>query len=351
MAPGGARVAVVGYGLGGSAFHAPLVSVTPGLSLDVIVTANPERQAAARARYPDVSVLATVEDLLARAGDLDLAVVTVPNAAHVEVALANLGAGLHVVVDKPVAPTAGEVLELAGYAEGVGRRLIPYHNRRWDGDFRTVRALIGQGALGEVWRVESRFERWAPSPGRPGTWKQDQTLPAGGVLYDLGVHLIDQALALFGSPASVYAEVAGRRGGVEDDAFVALGYESGPTVHLWASTGAAQLGPRFRVLGSERAYVKHGLDVQEAALRTGRTPAGEGWGEEEPSAWGRLGTVDGAEPFPTLPGAYPDFYAAVAACLLEGGEPPVAAADAALGIEIVEAAHRSAREGVVVAIG
>ena len=341
------RVAVVGYGLGGSAFHAPLISVTPGLSLDAVVTANPDRQAAARSRYPDASVVATVDDLMARAADFDLAVVTVPNAAHVDVAAAALRAGLHVVVDKPVAPSAREVLELARIARDVDRRMIPYHNRRWDGDFRTIRALISRGDLGQVWRVESRFERWVPRPIRSGTWKQDPALPAAGVLYDLGVHLIDQALVLFGPPTSVYAEVAARRGGSEDDAFVALGYGSGPVVQLWASTCAAQVGPRFRVLGSEGAYVKYGLDVQEAALRAGRLPTEPEWGEEPSSAWGLLGTIDDAQPLPTLPGAYQDFYAAAAACLLEGGEQPVAVADAAVVIRIIEAAHRSAAEEAI----
>ena len=345
------RVAVVGYGLGGSAFHAPLISVTPGLSLDAIVTSNPERQAEARLRYPSARIVPTVDALLDGTSELDLAVVTVPNGAHVTVAEAALRAGLSVVVDKPVAPAAADVDTLARIAAEVGRRVIPYHNRRWDGDFRTLAALVDAGRLGRLLRFESRFERWRPTPGPGVSWKQDPSQPAGGILYDLGSHLVDQTLVLFGSPASVYAELANRVGPLDDDAFVAMTYPSGLVVHLWASSKAAQLGPRFRVLGSASAYVKFGLDVQEDALRAGRLPTEVGWGHEPTSAWGRLGTVEGGvEPVPTMPGAYQEFYAGVAACLIDGAEQPVRLEDAAAGLRIIEAARASAESGTVVAL-
>ena len=340
MAP--VSVAVIGYGLGGSTFHAPLIEVTPDLRLSAIVTSDPERQEAARKRYPEVRVAPTVDELLAGGHGLDLAVVTVPNAAHVAVAEKVLRAGVSTVIDKPLAPTSAEAEALGMLAAANGLKVIPYHNRRWDGDFRTLRSLLEAGRVGRPWRLESRFERWRPGPeSRP--WKRDPSQPGGGILYDLGPHLIDQALVLFGQPVSVYAELAGRVGPLDDDAFLALEYPDDLSVHLWASSKAALLGPRFRVLGSAAAYVKYGLDVQEDALRAGRLPTEAGWGREPEEAWGRLGTVDGAEPVETTAGGYQEFYASVAAAFTRGAPQPVVLEDAVRGLRVIEAARLSAR--------
>lgn len=347
MAP--ARVAVIGYGLGGSVFHAPLISVNDRLSLAAIVTSNPERQEAARIRYPEASILPSVTALLDRDHGLDLAVVTVPNAAHVEVTRQVLQSGVSVVVDKPIAPTSAEAEDLAALAEAKGLRVVPYHNRRWDGDFRTLKALLDTGRLGELWRLESRFERWRPGP-ESRSWKRDASQPGGGILYDLGPHLIDQAIVLFGPPLRVYAELAGRARELDDDAFVALEYPNNLFVHLWVSSKAAQLGPRFRALGSAGAYVKFGLDVQEDALRAGRLPTEPGWGTEPEEAWGRLGTVDGTEPVETLPGAYQDFYNEVAGVLLDHAPSPVSLSDAIAGLRVIEAARRSSETKQAVAL-
>ncbi len=349
-----ARVLLIGYGLGGAVFHAPLIATTPGLELAAVVTSDQDRRAAAHRRYPSAELLGP-DEWLGPAREFDLAVVTTPNATHVALAEATLRSGLSVVVDKPVAPSAAEARRLAGLATGVGRTVMPFHNRRWDGDFRTVSRLAGEGRLGRIWRFESRFERWQPDPssGRRASWKGDPAPEAaGGVLYDLGPHLIDQALALFGRPAAVYAELDVRRQGVEvdDDAFVALSYPDGLRAHLWMSATAARLGPRFRVLGSAAGYVKHGLDGQEDALKAGRLPDQLDWGREPPDAWGELGTEDDRAPLETLPGAYPEYYAAVAACLRQGAPPPVAMDDAIAGLEVIEAARRSARRGSVEAL-
>ena len=340
------RVALVGFGLGGSAFHAPFIDFDPRLELRVIVTSDPERRAEAKRRYPDAEVVPAFDELLATMDGVDLVAVTTPNATHVGLAEAALRAGRHVVVDKPVAPTSAEVRRLASLAADVDRRLIPFQNRRWDGDFRTVVQLLEAGQLGTVHRFESRFERWQPevptSPVRG--WKRDP-VPGGatGVLYDLGTHLIDQAITAFGRPARVYAEITSRRPGaeVDDDVFVALEYSSGVLAHLWMSLVAADRGPRFRVLGARGAYVKYGMDVQEAALVAGGDPRRPGWGEEPPEAWGMVVTSEGREPQPTLAGAYQRFYAGVAACVLDGGPPPVEVADAVLTAEIIEAAQLS----------
>jgi scyllo-inositol 2-dehydrogenase (NADP+) len=357
MVDGHGRVAValVGYGLGGSTFHAPFVDHDPRLELVAVVTSDPARQAAVAARHPAAVVTPSLEALLGGGPAVDLAVVTTPNATHVEVATACLDAGLHLVVDKPVAPSAAETRRLVERAAAAGLHLIPFHNRRWDGDFRTAAALVRDGGLGTVHRYESRYERWQPVvPGGPArSWKRQAGVGlATGILWDLGTHVVDQAVHLFGRPSTVYAEVAFRRPGadVDDDAFVALGYTSGLVAHLWASAVAADQGPRLRLLGSAGAYVKHGMDGQEAALGEGRGPGEPGWGEEPPSSWGALVTGDPAteQPVPTVPGAYQDLYAGVAACLLDGSPPPVEAADAVTAAEVVEAAHRSAIEGRVV---
>ncbi|MFC5217405.1 Gfo/Idh/MocA family oxidoreductase [Streptomyces coerulescens] len=351
------RVGLVGYGLAGSVFHAPLIAATEGLALDTVVTSNPERQQQARTEHQDVRVAATPDELLARAGDLDLLVIASPNKTHVPLATAALKAGLPVVVDKPIAGTAAEARELAALAEERGLQLSVFQNRRWDNDFLTLRHLLAEGELGEVWRFESRFERWRPQ--LKGGWRESgDPAEIGGLLYDLGSHVVDQALVLFGPVTQVYAEAVVRRTGAEtdDDTFLALTHASGVRSHLYVSATTAQLGPRLRVLGSEAGYVKYGLDPQEAALREGLRPGGGGdWGVEPESDWGRVGAGEspvtgGGRAVPTLPGDYPAYYAAVAKALLDGGPNPVTALEAAATLDVLEAARRSALDGVAVTL-
>jgi predicted dehydrogenase len=343
------RVGLLGYGVGGAVFHAPLIAATPGLRLDAVMTANPERQAQARAEHPDAAVLADADALLAR--DLDLVVVATPNRTHVPLALAALDAGRAVVVDKPLAATAEEGRRLI---EETGRRgllLTVFQNRRWDADFRTVRRLLGEGALGTVTRFESRFERWRPK--LKGNWRERAGAEeAGGLLYDLGSHLVDQALHLFGPVRHVYAELDVRRAGaeVDDDAFVALTHTSGVRSHLWVSALAGQLGPRFRVLGDAAGFTKYGLDVQEDALRAGGRPGDPGWGVEPAAQHGQLGLDGDLRTVPSEPGAYQEFYAGVERALRDGAAPPVDPADAVAALEVIAAARRSAAEGRVVTL-
>ncbi|MFI6205266.1 Gfo/Idh/MocA family oxidoreductase [Streptomyces sp. NPDC051041] len=349
------RVGLVGYGLAGSVFHAPLIAATDGLALDTVVTSHPERQRQARAEHPDVRVAATSDELFDRAAELDLIVIASPNRTHVPLATTALRAGLPVVVDKPIAGTAAEARGLADLAEERGLLLSVFQNRRWDNDFLTLRGLLDAGALGDVWRFESRFERWRPQP--KGGWRESgDPAEIGGLLYDLGSHVVDQALVLFGPATAVYAETDVRRPGAEadDDTFIALTHASGVRSHLYVSATAAQLGPRFRVLGSRAGYVKYGLDPQEAALREGRRP-GPGWGVEPESLWGRVGSGEspltgGGRPEPTVPGDYPAYYAAVAKALREGGPNPVSAREAAAALDVLEAARRSALEKATVTL-
>ncbi|MCZ4098659.1 MULTISPECIES: Gfo/Idh/MocA family protein [Streptomyces] len=341
------RVGLVGYGLAGSVFHAPLIAATDGLVLDTVVTSNPERREQARAEHPDVRFAASPDELWT--GDpVDLVVLASPNRTHVPLATAALQAGVPVVVDKPLAGTAAEAYELAALAKDRGLLLSVFQNRRWDNDFRTLRHLVDSGELGTVQRFESRFERWRPQP--KGGWRESgDPAEIGGLLYDLGSHLVDQALTLFGPAVRVYAESDVRRPGaeVDDDTFIAITHAGGVRSHLWASATTAQLGPRFRALGSTAGYVKYGLDPQEAALRDGLRPgtADGDWGVEPESDWGTLGAGDSVRPVPTLPGDYPAYYAAVAAALRDGSAPPVTALEAAAALEVLEAARLSAREG------
>jgi len=326
------RVALIGYGTGGAVFHAPLISAAAELELAAVVTANPDRQTDVRGRYPWASVLDDPAQVWS--GSYDLVVITTPNAQHMPLARAALDAGIPVVVDKPVAPTAEEARSLAG-----GPLVVPFHNRRWDGDFRTVTRLAGDGALGKVLRFESRFTRWRPQI-KPG-WKETaDPAAAGGVLYDLGSHLIDQAITLFGPPLDVYAELDVRRSGAQaaDDAFVALTHPGGVRSHLWMSALSADLGPRFRVLGDQAAYTTYGLDVQEEQLRDGIGPRDPGYGVTPPEAYGLLGVPGKARPHRTEPGRYQDFYPGVAAAIRGQAPPPVTLDDAVTTLEVIETA-------------
>lgn len=346
------RTAVVGFGLGGEAFHAPLVAAADELSLASIVTSDPQRVARAKARHPGTRVLANVESLWELAGEHDLVVVTTPNRYHVPIALAAIEAGLHVVIDKPLAGSADEGRRVAVAAAERGVVFTVFQNRRLDGDFLTVRRLVDVGALGPVIRFESRFERWRPEL-PDGAWRErGAPEEVGGLVFDLGSHLVDQAVQLFGSPTRVYAEAERRRPGaeVEDDAFIVLRHEDGVLSHLWMSAVAGSLGPRFRVLGLGGAYERFGLDPQEAQLAAGMRPEDPAYGLEPPERWGAIVRGEERTPVPTDRGGYPQFYAAVARAIGGDGPPPVTPRDAVGLLELLEAALASAASGAVVSV-
>jgi scyllo-inositol 2-dehydrogenase (NADP+) len=347
----------------------------PGLELASVVTSNEERASAARSAHPRAEILPSAEELFSAAAEHDLVVVAAPNRHHASLGLAAVEAGLHLVVDKPLAASSEDGRRLADAARASSVVASVFHNRRWDGDFLTLLRLRDEGELGELLRLESRFERWRPEVDA-GKWREGGgPEDAGGVLFDLGPHVIDQALVLLGPARSVYAEVRALRAGaeVDDDFFLALEHESGARSHLWGTMLAAQPGPRLRALGTRAAYVKWGLDVQEEQLRAGSGPRDPGFGEEPESAWGRLGNEKHAEPVPTERGRYVEFYEqmerairaaprpAVAAADPAAADPTAAAADPAAaapvplsaGIEalrVIEAARRSSAERTVVAL-
>lgn len=348
------RVGVIGYGLAGSVFHAPLVASTPGMTVSDIVTANPDRQAQARHDYPEAVIHATPEAMLADPAGLDLVVVAAPNRAHVALGIAAMEAGLPVVVDKPVAPSSAEAQRLLDTSRRTGKLFTVFQNRRWDNDFLTVRRLIAADALGPVVRFESRFERYRPAV-RPDAWRErPEPEEAGGLLFDLGAHLIDQARVLFGQPVSVYAESDLRRPGVQvdDDTFIALRFPGGQVAHLWASVIPRQPGPRMRVVGMRGIYEKQHLDPQEDDLVAGARPGDPGWGEEPRERWGRLVGEVGGLPIDgtveTVPGSYESFYALMRDAIVAGGPLPVDPADSIASLRIIESARESARTGNVV---
>ncbi|CAH0263641.1 scyllo-inositol 2-dehydrogenase (NADP(+)) [Arthrobacter sp. Bi83] len=314
------RTAVMGYGLSGSVFHAPLIAANSRYSLDVIATSDAGRQTAALGRYPGVKTVADGEAVLALAADLDLVVLGTPPATHYPLAKAALEAGLDVVVDKPFAVTSGQGQELIELAARLGRVLTVFQNRRWDGDYLTVKELLAEGSLGKVTRFESRFERWSPEVSK--AWKAEATAAdGGGVLFDLGTHLLDQALVLFGPGEVVHAELLARRPGerVDDDCFLAVRHESGVLSHLWMNMLCAQQGPRYRVLGSEGAFTKHGVDPQEPYIVAGGGPLDEEYGVEAPEWAGKLGRDGHLDRLSTERGAYPEFYRILADKISDGG--------------------------------
>jgi predicted dehydrogenase len=224
-------------------------------------------------------------------------------------------------------------------------------NRRWDSDQLTLLRLLDERKLGDVLRYESRFERWRPALSERKPWREDSSPEAGGgVLLDLGSHLVDQAIQLFGPVVRVYAEVESRRGGADDDVFLALEHRSGARSHLWASLLAAAPGPRLRVLGDRAAYLITEVDGQEDALRSGARPGGdEQWGVEPPDRWGRLITGEESEAVPSERGDWPRFYTGLEQALREASPPPVDPWDAVTGLEVIDAALHSAATATVVA--
>jgi predicted dehydrogenase len=338
------RTAIIGYGLSGRIFHAPFIAANPRFSLEAVSTSDPARREQARHDHPGIQIAGSPAELLAQR--FDLVVLGSPAHVHLEQGLAALANGAALVIDKPFAASVAEAEQLISAAESAGRPLIVFQNRRWDGDFLTVRKLLDTGALGDVHRFESTFERWSPALG--DRWQDTTTTSQGaGILFDLGSHLVDQALQLFGPATVAAAELSILRpGGMSaDEAFVSLLHDSGTRSHLTMSRFATRSGPRFRVLGSSAGYVVYGLDGQEPALVAGASPAAADFGLEPEGAWGTLG-IDGSDAppvaVPTERGDYGRFYAGVAAALRDDAPPPVDPADALATLRIIARAHEIA---------
>jgi predicted dehydrogenase len=340
------RAAVLGFGISRRVFHAPLLHADDSYVLEAIVTSDPARTKAAQESYPNARIIPTSEQLFAKVDEgelgLDVVVIGTPPLNHKQLAKAALERGLHVVVDKPFVPSSADGEELIAAAADAGRCLTVFQNRRWDGDFLTLKQLIRDGKLGEVRTFESRFEWWRPDGFR--NWRDTALLAeGGGILHDLGAHLIDQAIQLFGPVAEIYGETArhdDRNGSDADqDAFLSLLHCSGTRSRLWMNGNAARLGPRFHVLGSHAAYTKWGLDGQEKALGDGVLPTDSEYGIEPPESWGKLGVPGSFRDEPTCRGDYPQFYAQLAHSLQTGSAPPVDPSDAVEVLKIIEQAR------------
>ena len=331
------RTALIGYGLAARWFHRPLLTAA-GAEVVMVVTRSPERRAEAAADLPAVRLLDAPDDVWERASDIDLVVVATPPQTHAPLALEAVAAGVPCVVEKPFALNAHEARAVAGAAAAAHVPVIPFHNRRWDVDTLSLRHLLDNGALGTVWRHESRFERWRPQP-RPGAWREElSSARGGGLLLDLGTHLVDQALTLYGPARLVYADVEARRDGADDDVHVVLQHDAGVTSDLWASAVAAAPGPRLRVLGSRVGVVIPTVDPQEDQLRSGMLPTDGGFGIDTTSVV-ELRQGDVVTPMQPQPGAWLRFYEGVMATVTSGAPPPVTLADAIAVMEILDAAR------------
>ncbi len=311
----------------------------PGLSLSHVVTADPSRQEQARRDVPGVNVVTDADELWRRAGEYDVVVVATPNDSHLPLATAALELGKPTVVDKPLARTTAEAALLVSRAAELAVPLTVFHNRRWDSDTLTAAALLAVGSLGRVHRLESRFTRFRPEV---ATRWRERADAGGGVLLDLGSHLVDQALHLLGPAVEVYAEVDTRRprGAVDDDCFLALTHASGARSHLWCSMTAPAPGPRLVLQGSRAGWVKDDLDGQEDALRAG-VPAGS-----EPP--GRLTDTGGTHEIVSLAGDWPAFYRGFLAAVRGAAELPVPAGDGVRVLQVLDAARLAARSRQVV---
>lgn len=336
------RVALVGYGFAGRSFHAPLIGAVPALALAVVASRDAAR---VRADLPDVDVVA---DPMRAAVDprIDLVVIATPNDSHAPLARAALQAGKHVVVDKPLTPTLAQARELVALAAGHGRLLSVFQNRRWDCDFLAVRQAIDDGRVGDVMHLESRIERFRPQV--RDRWRE-RAVPGGGLWWDLGPHLVDQALQLLGRPDTVLASFAAQRDGAvaTDWAHVVLGFGRRRAV-LHASVLATGAGARFVVHGTRGSVVKRGADPQEAQLIAGLRPGDAGWGVDADALEWHDGH-GGVQPLPTPRGDQSRYYAAIVAALRGDGPNPVTPRQALDVMAVLEAAGSSAAAGRTVA--
>jgi len=311
------NVGLVGFGFAGKTFHAPVIRVVEGLRLTTIVQRH--GGGAPDPAYGEVEFVRSVDDLLSRA--VDLVVIATPNTSHHAIARQCLLAGRHVVIDKPFTTTVAEAEELVRLGEAKRRVLSAYQNRRYVGDFVTLRQLLSDGVLGRVTTFESHFDRFRPAL-RPGAWRE-QPQPGSGLWFDLGPHLLDQALVLFGTPQAISADIRiEREGAAADDAFdVALHYPQLRAL-LRASVLTASPGPAFAVHGTKGSFIKYGFDPQEAALRSGHLPDEPKWDAEPAELYGRVTTPEGTRTIATIPSSFTHYYENVRDAIL--GKAPLA---------------------------
>jgi len=336
------RVGLIGYGFSGATFQAPLIKAVKGLRLSAVCSSKPDL---VERDFPGMTVMADPAMLIA-SDQVDLVVIATTNATHAPLAKQALLAGKHVVVEKPFTITVEEAAELVQLAEQQQRVLSVFHNRRWDNDFLTLQAALASGLLGPVNTLESHFDRYRPQVRQ--RWRE-QDLPGSGILYDLGSHLIDQALVLFGNPDCVTCDMGiQREGGMADDFFHLTLRYGARRVILHAAMMVPQPGPRFVVHGALGTFVKHGLDPQESALLRGEGPGSRGWGVEDASLHAHITLHKGgllvAGRTPSLPGSYESYYQGMVEAITLGKPAPVSARDGLAVIKIIHLARQSHAE-------
>jgi predicted dehydrogenase len=339
------RIGLVGYGVGGRYFHAPFIEAAEGCDLVGVVTRSPERAAQVAKELAGVPVFGSLAELL-DAG-VDAVTLTTPPQTRRELVLEAVGRDVNVIADKPFAPTAAAGLELVEAAQAAGVLLSVFHNRRWDTDITTLRKVLDENVLGELWRFDSRFDLDQPQTLEAG--------PDGGLLRDLGSHLVDQALWLFGPARRVTANLdwVDLPEGRTDVGFViTVAHANGVHSHVSSSKVNRLVSRELRVLGSHGSYVSSQTDVQAQAVFAGRRPIDDpsGWGYEAPERWGILSTADGARQVPSERGAYADYYTRFAAAVDAGGLQPVPASEAIGTLAVLDAARISDAEGTTVAV-
>lgn len=338
------RTAIIGFGTSGRVFHAPLISAEPRFQLDAVVTPAPDHALAVHSEYPDAAVMETALELFSRADAFDLVVISSPNDTHAGLAHQAIAAGLNVVMEKPIAITADEAEAVVAAAEAKGVLLTVFQNRRWDGDFLTVKHVIEDGELGTIHQFESAFEWFQP---RLSSHFKDSapSVLGGGIVYDLGPHVIDQATQLFGGVVELHAELDHRRPGAinDDDSFISLLHRNGVRSRLWMSAVAPVCRPRFRVVGSRAVLTSMGLDPQEPQLIQGLRPGSPGFGMHADGRAASLAGPDVQRDIPLVAGNYLAFYQALGDAIEGHGPVPVDPRDSIRGLRLIQDAVGQAR--------
>jgi len=335
-------IALASFGMSGRVFHGPLISANENFRLVKILERSRNESAE---KYPDAEVVRHFHELC-EDDRIELIVINTPDNTHYDLTREALASGKHVVVEKPFALKYRQAAELVETAGKKGLMLSVFHNRRWDGDFLTIRKIISERLLGRLVEYESHFDRYRNYI-QEGTWKENPE-SGTGTLYNLGSHMIDQALVLFGKPESVYADIRYFRTGTRvDDSFeVWLRY---PDIKVSVCGGymVREQGPRYTLHGTEGSFLKWGIDPQEEALKQGKIPVGQNWGKEDEKNWGLLHTdIDGKifrGKYRTLAGNYTAYYNNIFDVLRNGAKPAVSGEEAALVIKVIEAAYKSCR--------
>ena len=333
------RTALIGYGSVAEKMHAPLIEVCPDLELVAVVERNGTR---CQEKYPNVQTFRSLDELL-EADAADLICITTPNEYHFPMAKQCILAGKHVVVDKPITVHSWEAEELDRLATEKGVILSVFHNRRFDGDFRTLQKIVAENTLGRLVYVESHFDRFRPQVSE--NWRE-KDVPGNGITYDLGVHLIDQIVLLFGKPESIFADIEKQRtNAVSDDYFDISLFYPGFKARVTAGVLVNVASPKFLLLGEKGSFQKFYLDVQEQAFKDGKKPEGENWGVDFEERWGKLYLETETRPLPTEKGDYRIFYQNVANAIYQKEPLKVTAAQTITILKIIEAAFLSAQEG------